>query len=262
MLAGRAEPGLGGGPELLDVAGVNYYCTGTTSGCASGPGCSGASGYARAGRCRPSTRARAPRTAGRRPRALRPPRPPGRDEHRGRAAGFLAAPRGRGGARGGAYRRAGWGRLPLPGDEPPGVGRRPLLPERAVRDGGPGWLARGARAARGRAAAPAAPVRPSSPAADNRKRTPTRDLERLLRGFNAAYDTRRPRVLDGKTPGQVVAERLKARCKLANPKPHGRAGPDDTAKALLIAEAAKDVSTPDCRPLARDGHRPVGPQAP
>src|SRR5215211_2767881 len=46
-------------------------------------------------------------------------------------------------------------------------------------------------------------------------------LERLLRGFNAAYNARRQRVLDGKTPDQVVAERLKARRKLANPKPEG-----------------------------------------
>jgi transposase InsO family protein len=70
-------------------------------------------------------------------------------------------------------------------------------------------------------------------------------LEQLLRGFNAAYNTRRQRVLDGKTPNQVVAERLKKRRKLANPKPQGRAGPDDIAKARLIAEAAKEVSQPD-----------------
>jgi hypothetical protein len=70
-------------------------------------------------------------------------------------------------------------------------------------------------------------------------------LERLLRGFNAAYNARRQRVLDGKTPDQVVAERLKARRKLANAEPHGRAGPDDTARARLIAEAAKEVSQPD-----------------
>ena len=72
-----------------------------------------------------------------------------------------------------------------------------------------------------------------------------RDLERLLRGFDAAYDARRQRVLDGKTPDQVVAERLKARRKLARAKPEGRAGPDDIAKARLIAEAAKEVSQPD-----------------
>jgi transposase InsO family protein len=72
-----------------------------------------------------------------------------------------------------------------------------------------------------------------------------RDLERLLRGFNAAYNARRQRVLDGKTPDQVVVERLQARRKLANAKPHGRAGPGDIAKARVIAEAAKEVSQPD-----------------
>ena len=72
-----------------------------------------------------------------------------------------------------------------------------------------------------------------------------RQLERLLRGFNAAYNARRQRVLDGKTPDQVVAERLKAKPELANAKPHGRAGPCDTTKARLIAQAAKEVSQPD-----------------
>ena len=33
-------------------------------------------------------------------------------------------------------------------------------------------------------------------------------LEQLLRGFNAAYNARRQRVLEGQTPDQVVAERL------------------------------------------------------
>src|SRR4028118_771996 len=70
-------------------------------------------------------------------------------------------------------------------------------------------------------------------------------LERLLRGFDAAHNARRQRVLDGKTPDQVVAERLKARRKLANRKPHGRAGPANIAEARAIAEAAKDVSPPD-----------------
>jgi transposase InsO family protein len=72
-----------------------------------------------------------------------------------------------------------------------------------------------------------------------------RQLEQLLRGFNAAYNARRQRVLDGRTPDQVVAERLKARRKLARAKPEGRAGPEDIAKARLIAEAAKEVSQPD-----------------
>jgi hypothetical protein len=73
------------------------------------------------------------------------------------------------------------------------------------------------------------------------------DLEQLLRGFNAAYNARRQRVLRAKTPDQVVAERLHAKPRLAMPKrtPLGRAGPDDIAKARLIAEAAKEVSQPD-----------------
>jgi transposase InsO family protein len=73
-------------------------------------------------------------------------------------------------------------------------------------------------------------------------------LEQLLRGFNAAYNARRQRVLDGKTPDQIVKERLKARRKLARAKPEkpqGRAGPHDIAQARLIAEAAKEVSQPD-----------------
>src|SRR3954470_16095211 len=72
-----------------------------------------------------------------------------------------------------------------------------------------------------------------------------RDLEQLLRGFNAAYNARRQRVLDGKTPNQVVAQRLKARCQLARAKPQGQAGADDIAKARLIAQTAKEVSQPD-----------------
>jgi transposase InsO family protein len=71
------------------------------------------------------------------------------------------------------------------------------------------------------------------------------DLDDLLRGFNAAYNARRQRVLEGKTPDQVVRERLKARRQLARNKPNGRAGPADIAKARLIAEAAKEVSQPD-----------------
>ena len=80
-------------------------------------------------------------------------------------------------------------------------------------------------------------------------------LERLLRGFNAAYNARRQRVLDGKTPDQVVAERLRSRRRLAKPKPEGGAGAaraernrarrDAIADARLVAEAAKDVSPPD-----------------
>src|SRR4051794_17102833 len=69
-------------------------------------------------------------------------------------------------------------------------------------------------------------------------------LEQLLRGFNAAYNARRQRVLEGQTPDQVVAERLTAKPALANAKRSGRPGPDDIIKARLIAESAKEVSQP------------------
>ena len=66
-------------------------------------------------------------------------------------------------------------------------------------------------------------------------------------------------MLDGKTPDQVVAERLKARRKLANPKPHGRAGPGDILGARQIAEAAEEVSQPDSAAVAELGARAAGP---
>ena len=72
-----------------------------------------------------------------------------------------------------------------------------------------------------------------------------RQLEQLLRGFNAAYNARRQRVLEAKTPDQVVAERLTAKPTLAKDKPSGQAGPCDITKARLIAENAKEVSQPD-----------------
>jgi transposase len=72
-----------------------------------------------------------------------------------------------------------------------------------------------------------------------------RQLEQLLRGFNAAYNARRQRVLGGKTPDQVVAERLKAQPTWVKAKPQGRAGPCDMTKARLIADRAKEVSQPD-----------------
>src|SRR4051794_5978162 len=66
-------------------------------------------------------------------------------------------------------------------------------------------------------------------------------LEQLLRGFNAAYNARRQRVLEGQTPDQVIAERLTAKPALAKAKRSGRPGPDDIIKARLIAERAKEV---------------------
>ena len=87
-----------------------------------------------------------------------------------------------------------------------------------------------------------------------------RAFEQLLRGFSIAYNGRRQRVLDGRTPDQLVAERLATRPELANAKPHGRASPCDATKARFIAEAAKEVSQPDssdaaapCRRRGRNG---------
>ena len=74
-----------------------------------------------------------------------------------------------------------------------------------------------------------------------------RALEQLLRGFNQAYNARRQRVLDGKTPNQVVAEHLKAKPKLANSAPHGHGSPCDATKARLITDRAKEVSQPNTR---------------
>jgi hypothetical protein len=61
----------------------------------------------------------------------------------------------------------------------------------------------------------------------------------------AAYNARRQRVLKGKTPDLVVAERLTAKPALAKDKPAGRARSCDITKVRLIAESAEDVSQPD-----------------
>src|SRR5690349_16979132 len=68
-------------------------------------------------------------------------------------------------------------------------------------------------------------------------------LEQLLRGFNAAYNARRQRVLEGQTPNQVVAEQLTAKPVLTKDKPSGRAGPCDITKARLIGESEGGLTT-------------------
>ena len=72
-----------------------------------------------------------------------------------------------------------------------------------------------------------------------------RDLERLLAGFNAAYNARRQRVLDGRSPEEVVRERLARDPSPANPGYRPRCDPCVVPKALLVVERAKDVSQPD-----------------
>ncbi|MFL5289288.1 MAG: IS630 transposase-related protein [Rhodopila sp.] len=73
------------------------------------------------------------------------------------------------------------------------------------------------------------------------------ETEAALRRLLAANNQR---VLAGKTPDLVVAERLTAKSALAKDKPSGRARSCDITKARLIAESAKDVSQPDSHPIA------------
>ena len=72
-----------------------------------------------------------------------------------------------------------------------------------------------------------------------------RDLERLLEGFNQAYNARRQRVLDGRSPEEVVRERLAQDRGLANPGYRPPFDPCALPRAMLVIERAKDVSQPD-----------------
>src|SRR5215213_2652587 len=72
-----------------------------------------------------------------------------------------------------------------------------------------------------------------------------RDLERLLVGFNSAYNARRQRVLGGRSPEEVVRERLARDRSLANPAYRPPPDPCVLPKAMLVIERAKDVSQPD-----------------
>jgi transposase len=72
-----------------------------------------------------------------------------------------------------------------------------------------------------------------------------RDLERLLQGFNQAYNARRQRVLDGRSPKDVVRERLAQDKQLASPSYEPPADPCVLPRALMVVEAAKEVSQPD-----------------
>jgi transposase InsO family protein/transposase-like protein len=83
-----------------------------------------------------------------------------------------------------------------------------------------------------------------------------RDLELLLVGFNQAYNARRQRVLDGRSPGEVVRERLECCKDLANPDHRAVTGRQAIGTARRIVEAAKEVSQPDTAGIAR--HSPPG----
>src|SRR3954452_24360055 len=72
-----------------------------------------------------------------------------------------------------------------------------------------------------------------------------RDLERLLAGFNQAYNARRQRVLGGSSPEVIVRERLREERGLANPGYRPPFDPCALPNAMLVIERAKDVSQPD-----------------
>jgi transposase InsO family protein len=72
-----------------------------------------------------------------------------------------------------------------------------------------------------------------------------RDLEILLRGFNRAYNARRQRVLGGLSPDEAVRRRLEAHPRLASKCHEPPSDPCVLPKALMIVEAAKDVSRPN-----------------
>lgn len=71
------------------------------------------------------------------------------------------------------------------------------------------------------------------------------DLEGLLRGFNQAYNARRQRRLGGLSPDEAVRQRLSAEPTLASKLYEPPADPCVLPKALLIVDAAKEVSQPD-----------------
>jgi transposase InsO family protein len=73
-------------------------------------------------------------------------------------------------------------------------------------------------------------------------------LERLLHGYNLAYNARRQRILDGRSPDEAVRERLKEKPELANPAyrppdPHELANIKATAQLEVLS--AREVSQPD-----------------
>ena len=72
-----------------------------------------------------------------------------------------------------------------------------------------------------------------------------RDLETLLQGFSRAYNARRQRVLNGRSPEVVVHERLGAVPPRANSSHDPPFDPCALPKALQVIARVKDVSHPD-----------------
>src|SRR5947208_640012 len=75
-----------------------------------------------------------------------------------------------------------------------------------------------------------------------------RDLERPPAGFDQAYDARRQRVPGGKSPAEIVEERLRQDWGLAHAGCRPPFDPCALPRAMLVVERAKDLSQPDpCR---------------
>jgi len=75
-----------------------------------------------------------------------------------------------------------------------------------------------------------------------------RALEQVLRGFNTAYNARRQRVLDGKTPNQAARPRRTMQCHLSTPqRGHCQGGPTTEhttcCKSLLAATSSRLTSS-------------------
>ena len=76
------------------------------------------------------------------------------------------------------------------------------------------------------------------------------EFAKLFRGLSdfltqQYYDARRQRVLGGRSPEEIVRQRLAQDGHLANPVYHPPPDPCVLPKALLVIERAKDVPQPD-----------------
>jgi transposase InsO family protein len=70
-------------------------------------------------------------------------------------------------------------------------------------------------------------------------------LQVAVAGFSQAYNARRQRVLDGRSPEEVVRERLARDDSLANPDHRPPSDLCALPRALLVVERANEVSQPD-----------------
>jgi len=73
-----------------------------------------------------------------------------------------------------------------------------------------------------------------------------RDLGRLLAGFDRARDARRRRVPGGKSPAEIVKERLRQDRGLADAGCRPPSDPCALPRVVLVVGRAEDVSRPDC----------------